>query len=315
MAITNQDNKASFYIKRISGLILLLALAAVFFFSAITKLIDMEAFEWSFIDMGIGNMVLASVIAHIFIGIELLIGAFLVFHIYLKQVTYPITLAMLVVFTIYLIVLVVQQGNEGNCGCFGEQFEMKPVQAIIKNIIMMGATILLMFIYPIKPYKGQEWFAAVIGMVAMVTAFVVAPLNTDHKPQRISQPLPLHLLYKDKYNKPDVELRTGKHIIAYMSLTCPHCKKAAYLLYVLKRQDPTLPIYIVLSGDAYNIQPFLKETKATNIPYLLYKDMNAFIDMAGDGVPAIYWVNNGQVEYKSNYFQLDPKDIKDWLSQ
>ena len=39
--------------------------------------------------------------------------------------------------------------------------------------------------------------------------------------------------------------------------------------------------------------------------------------MAGPGVPAIYWVNNGVVEYKSKYayYQLDPKYMLQWLKE
>jgi len=35
--------------------------------------------------------------------------------------------------------------------------------------------------------------------------------------------------------------------------------------------------------------------------------------MAGPYVPAIYWINNSVIEKKSNYFQLDPKYMRDWL--
>ena len=100
MAHTSSRN-TSFYIKRITGIILLLALAAVFLFSGISKIFSLEAFEWTFIDLGIKSNTNAAIIARLFIGLELMIGAFLVFHIYLKSFTYPVTLILLVAFTGY----------------------------------------------------------------------------------------------------------------------------------------------------------------------------------------------------------------------
>lgn len=312
MAQTNSNN-AIFYIKRITGLLLLLAMAAVFFISAISKLTDIEPFQWTFVGFGVGNMLWASVIAHLFIGFELLIGIFLLAHIYLKEVTYPVTIGFLAILTIYLVVLIIQQGNTGNCGCFGNWIYMNPLQAIWKNLAMIVACFVLMRIYPVKPYKGQEWIAAVLGMAAIVTTFIISPLNISNTPTVVNRPINLNLLYEDPANKPAPELRTGKHIIAYMSLTCPHCRKAAYLLHVLKKQNPEIPVYLVLSGHPDNKEAFFKESHAEDLPFLLFKDISAFQEMAGDSVPAIYWVNNGTIEKESTYLQLDPSDIKDWL--
>ncbi|MFN4247788.1 MAG: TlpA family protein disulfide reductase [Flavipsychrobacter sp.] len=314
MAQTNSNN-AIFYTKRITGLLLLLAMAAVFFISAISKLTDIEPFQWTFVGFGIGNMLWASVIAHLFIGFELLIGVFLLAHIYLKEVTYPVTIGFLAILTIYLVVLIIQQGNTGNCGCFGNWIYMNPLQAIWKNLAMIAACFVLMRIYPVKPYKGQEWIAAVLGMAAIVTTFIISPLNISNTPTVVNRPINLELLYEDAANKPAAELRTGKHIIAYMSLTCPHCRKAAYLLHVLKKQNPGIPMYLVLSGHPDNKEAFFKESHAEDLPFLLFKDIAAFQEMAGDSVPAIYWVNNGTIEKESTYLQLDPSDIKDWLRQ
>ncbi len=302
---------ASFYIKRISGLILLLILAAVFFFSAISKLYSVETFEWTFMDMGINNMTIASVIAHLFIGLEFVIGAFLLFHIYLKQVTYPATIAMLLILTGYLVILVIQQGNNGSCGCFGDWLYMKPMAAIWKNIAMIAAVVLLIYIYPIRPYKNQESVAALLGMVALVVPFIIAPMNVSNRPESVNQPIDLTPLYADSV-KPATELRTGKHIVAFMSLTCPHCRKAAYLLQSISRNNPSLPIYLVLSGNPDNEAEFYKETHSAALPHILMRNAEGFISMAGASVPAIYWINNSVVEKKSNYYQLNPGTMIEW---
>lgn len=311
----NNGSKTSFYIKRISGLILLLLLAAVFFYSAISKLFSLDVFTWTFMDMGIKSTMFASVIAHLFIGLEFLIGLFLLFHIYLKQVTYPLTVGLLVLFTAYLVFLIISQGNTGSCGCFGDWIYMKPLTAIWKNLAMIAATVVLIYIYPVKPYKAQEWISAVLAMIAIVIPFILFPLETQNQPEVTSEPIELQLLYKPGFQNPPQELKTGKHIIAFMSLTCPHCKKAAYLLHIIQNNHPDFPIFLVLNGHPSNEKQFFDETHAQHIPHILYRNTDDFIKLAGPGVPAIYWVNNGIIERKSNYYQLDPEYMQKWLKQ
>lgn len=311
MATTERNT--SFYIKRIFGAILLLSLAAVFFISAISKLQSLEAFEWTFIDMGVKGTTPASVIAHLFIGLEFMVGLFLLLHIYLKPVTYPLTIGILVLLTGYLIFLIIQQGNTGNCGCFGDWIYMNPLQAIWKNLLMIAACIVLIFIYPIKPYKNQEALSAMVAMLALVAPFIVAPINTNNQPTVVSKSINLTPLYADPANKPSEELREGKHIVAFMSLTCPHCKKAAYLLHTIKLHNKNFPIYLVLSGAPDNAKEFFKESHADDVPHILFTNTEAFLDMAGPSVPAIYWINNSVIELESNYYQLDPAFMARWL--
>jgi hypothetical protein len=314
-ATTNTNRKTSFYIKRTIGAILLLAMAGVFFFSAISKMMTMDAFEWTFLDLGLPGIDSASISARIFIGLELAIGVFLLAHIYLRSVTYPATICMLAILTGYLVLLIIKQGNTGNCGCFGNFIYMNPLQAIWKNLAMIAVVIILMYIYPIKPYKNQEMVAALLAMVALIAPFVVIPLDFEHQPKEVSRSINMEALYEPGQKTPYVDLRKGKHMVAFMSLTCPHCKKAAYLLHVIKRSHPEYPIYLVLSGSPDQEPGFFKESKAGAVPHLLFEDRAAFRDMAGEYVPAIFWINNSIIEKESNYYQLDPAYMAKWLKQ
>jgi hypothetical protein len=100
-----------------------------------------------------------------------------------------------------------------------------------------------------------------------------------------------------------------------MSLTCPHCKKAAYLLQIIHHEHSDIPIFLVLDGPEPYKQKFFDETHAERLPYLYYQHTQDFIKLAGTGVPAIFWVNNGIAEYKSTYayYQLDPDYMEKWL--
>jgi hypothetical protein len=329
MDTTSQVPKGTvFYLKRIIGLILLLALSATFFYSAYSKsgisfqgfhLVEnnnsFDSFQWTFLDMGISSILAAGIIARIMIGFELLLAIFLLCHIFLRAFTYKAVIAILAIFIVYLLIILAKQGNSGNCGCFGNKLEMKPLTAIWKNLIMIGVTVLLMFIYPVKPYKYQEYVSMLIALVAFSTPFLVNFIFISTNPDKYLKPLPLSLLYK--YSPaPSEELRTGKHIIAFMSLTCPHCKKAAYLLQIIHEEHPDIPMFMVLDGPEPYKQKFFDETHAGSVPYLYYHHTAEFMQLAaGPGVPAIFWVNDTTAEYKSTYayYQLDPSYMEQWL--
>jgi hypothetical protein len=323
-----------FYLKRTVGFLAILTLAVTFFISAYSKsgivfvngklafdFSSFDNFQWSFLDLGISSILLTGIIARLMIGFELLLGLFLLFHIFLRPFTYKAIYFVLSIFIIYLIVIWAKFGNNGNCGCFGNMLVMKPSEAIIKNVIMIAATAALWFIYPIKPYKYQEFICLALALVAFSAPFVANPMYANTAPQPWNKPIALDSLYQ--YSpKPDIDLRKGKHIIAFMSLTCHHCKKAGHLLHIIHSEHPNIPIYFILDGPeaiGYR-QSFFKETQATTEPYLFFKHDIAMTELVNSGygkgeptgVPAIYWVNNGIIEYRSTYYQLDPALMEKW---
>ena len=307
-------------VQRAVGLVLLILLAGVFFFSAYSKIYSNNAFDnfqWSFIDIGVGSQLAAGIIARLMIGFELMLGLFLLAHIFLKQFTYKAVIAILVLFIIYLLFLLVKQGNTGNCGCFGDKFAMTPLAAIVKNLVMIAVTVALMFIYPVRPYRFQEYLLMLLALVAFSAPFLYNNVYIGTEPVHYKNDIDLSLLYKYSPT-PETDLRKGKHIIAFMSLTCPHCKKAAYLLQMIHRDHPQIPMFLVIDGPAeYKFEKdFFDETHAMGVPHLIYRHSNEFAALAGlEGVPMIYWVNNGKIEYKSNYYQLTPSFMEQWARQ
>lgn len=310
---------AVFYIKRTVGLLLLLALSGTFLFSGWSKIYSDNAFDnfqWTFIDLGIDSVLAAGIIARAMIGFEFMLGLFLLGHVFLRKFTYKAIVGVLIVFIIYLLLVIAKQGNTGSCGCFGDKLAMTPLQAIWKNVAMIAATVVLMFIYPVKPYRFQEYVVMLLCLLSFSAPFVMNGIALGTAPVKYSDQIDLNLLYKYE-DKPSVDLRQGKHIIAFMSLTCPHCKKAAYLLQIIHRKHPEIPVYMVLSGHPDQKKDFFDETHAEDVPYSLYMHMEEFTQLAGPGVPAIYWFNNGKVEYKSKYayYQLDPEFMLNWMKK
>jgi hypothetical protein len=327
MSALSQPHKGTMlYVSRVAGLLLLLALACVFFYSAYSKsgvqfqhwwLVPddnaFDNFQWTLLDLGINNVMVAGILARVFIGFELMLGIFLVAHVALRRFTYPAIIALLTIFIIYLIMVLVKQGNTGNCGCFGNNVSMKPMAAIWKNVIMIVATLVLHIIYPGRTYKGQELVAVCAGMFAIAMPFIVNVPNNSAAPTAYKKAIDLSPLYAQS-PAPNVDLRHGKHIVSFMSLYCQHCKKAAYLQQIIYKSHPGIPMYFVLNGHESQLKQFFEETHAEQVPHLFFTNTDAFLGMAGSSVPSIYWINNGVIEYASTYYQLDPAQMEKWAS-
>ena len=128
----------------------------------------------------------------------------------------------------------------------------------------------------------------------------------------------LNLLYQPedtvKVEIPKIDLSKGKYVVAFMSLTCTHCRVAAKKFRLIKKNNPDLPIYFVLNGEKSNYKPFIDETKADNIPnsFCLGK---TFVQLASTNLPRIYYLDNGIVVKKVDYYELNQYAIEDWINK
>ena len=296
-------------------------IGAVFIYSGYTKLYPIEPFELTFVDLGIANWQTAPFIARFMIGIEFLLGFMFLMNISLRTITIKLGACVLILFNIYLIFIIAKQGNNGNCGCFGNEIAMTPIQAIIKNMIMLIA---LFFIY--KYYNGFDFkkHTKLLNISIAIFSFALPHIlnyvdfsysEAYLTPKENQFKLELDSLYADaKIHTPPQNLKNGKHVIAFMSMTCSHCRIAAKKLKIIKDKNPAISIYIVLNGEYTKIQPFFDDTKARNIDYCVLNGKN-FVYLAGLDMPAIFMVNNSVVEHWINYMELDQKEIEKWLDK
>lgn len=308
-------------IKKVLYVILCILMGAVFIYSGYTKLYPIEPFEYTFVDIGIVNWQLAPFVARLLIGLEFLIGLMLILHINLKQITYKLAIGALLIFCVYLLLLMVYSGNKGNCGCFGTHIIMTPLQALIKNIIM-----LVIFVLLYKQHEGLElknkkrYFMLIPLITAFVFPFILNPVALNYSEAYLNKPennfkLELDSLYAHaKLNVPPKNLSKGKNIIAFMSLTCKHCRIAANKIRVMHERNPEIRFYLVLNGSENNLKQFFDNTHTENIPHCMLLG-KSFIMLAGTSMPAIYLVNNSIVEHDINYIDMDEDEIKKWLAE
>jgi uncharacterized membrane protein YphA (DoxX/SURF4 family) len=308
-------------IKKVLYAILCILIGGIFIYSGYTKLYPIEPFEYSFVDIGIVNWQLAPFIARLLIGLEFLIGVLLILHINLKRFTYKLGIGILLIFSIYLILLMYFTGNKGNCGCFGTHIVMTPLQALIKNIVMLTAFVLLYRNHEGFELKNRKkYLISIPVLTAFVFPFILNPVALDYSEAYLNKPennfkLELDSLYNNaKLAVPPRSLSQGKHILAFMSLTCPHCRIAANKIRVMHERNPDIPFYFVLNGDEKNLAAFFEKTHIQNMPYSMLMG-RSFISLAGTSMPAIYLVNNSVVEHDINYMVMDQMEIEKWLKE
>ncbi len=292
-------------------------LGLVFLFSAYIKLFPIEIFEFSFIEIKLANWTTAPYIARLFLSLEFLLGILLILNYNggNKKLA-KFSFGLLVIFTVYLLLIILFQGNNGNCGCFGTFIKMTPLESIIKNLLLMSLNALLF----IQPGENNLSFNKTIilaaGIASVLTPFILNPLNESAPPaeNEINYNLKLDALYATgKTDIPKVDLRKGKRVIAFLSLTCEHCKIGAQKLNLIHQNHPEIPIFFILNGEDKDLKPFLIETKTKTIAFAFMTIKEGFIENAGLNFPAILWVNNSKVENRTKYTQLDESALIEWF--
>lgn len=302
-------------------ILLSILLGLVFIYSGYTKLSPViETFEFTFVDIGIGNWYTAPVLARLMIGLEFFVGFLLIINYNLRNFTLPLTAGLLIFFSIYLLLQIIFSGNEGNCGCFGEHLKMTPLQAIVKNTLMIVLSAPIYFMHKGWRIRYNTMMLSFTGLTFIAIPFVFNPVDytytSNNLDEEVNYPLELNALFAPedsaKVEIPSVDLRKGKHVLAFMSLKCTHCRVAAKKFRLIKNNNPKIPLYFVLNGDKKDLNAFLEDTNIENIPYSFALG-KAFVQLSGTTLPKIYYIENTIVYKKVDYYELNQYQIEAWL--
>lgn len=289
----------------------------VFIFSAYTKLFPVEPFEYTFLDFGL-NWYIAPFASRILIGLEFLIGLAFLSSFNYKKWNYKLSISLLLIFCVYLAFIILVKDNKGNCGCFGTVIEMTPLQAIIKNALLL-IVILILYKYHLgwHQFKYNKYILYTFFIAVLSVPFILNPIKLNYSEAYLNRSkenlvIPLDTLYNNAtLTKPPKSLSKGKHIIAFLSLKCKHCKMAAKRMQLFHYIHPEVPIYFVFNGEESDIPKFVKEVDLVNIPYTLLNG-RGFVYMAGVNLPVIYLINNGQFDLLIDYLNFDEEEIINW---
>jgi hypothetical protein len=294
-------------------------IGALFIFSGYTKLYPIEPFEYTFVDLGLSWQI-APFVARFLIALEFMIGFFLLLNLSLKKLIYKLAIALLIIFCIYLFLLIFITGNKGNCGCFGSMIEMTPLQALIKNIVMLAVFFILYRFYNgWEPGKLRIYITPLIFALSFVTPFILNPVQLNYSQAYLNKSeekimIPLDSLYNNAtLSSPPKSLSKGKHLLFFLSLKCKHCRVAAKKARIMHERNPEISMYFVLNGDEKDLKDFFEDTGSENIPHCMLIGRN-FVYLAGLDLPVIYMINDGVIENDVNYLDLDQREIEKWLA-
>lgn len=283
---------------RFIPIILRMLLGLMFIFSGFIKLFPIETFELTFVDLGIASWTTAPFIARMLIAMEASIGVLLVFGIQKRRMVIT-SLGLLLVFSVYLVFLLVDRGNDVNCGCFGQGIPMTPIESLFKNALffVFGGVILYWKDDFIKR-KWQKWVGIIGAFVCVALPFVLNPIQlstaTSHD---LKEPFLLDITNIPKHviDGDSLRLDEGEVIVAFLSVTCRHCKNAAYKLQIAKDKNKDLPrVATVFIGKKEKIDAFWEESNS-RLPYVFFPDRRVY-KITNGIFPTIFYLKDGYVE-------------------
>lgn len=314
------------FLRSISLALLSIAVGGTFIYSAYTKILPIQPFEYTLVEQMHLPWLLASVAARLLIGIEAALGALLLLHLFGRRHWIPKTaMTLLLVLSIYLIWLWINKGNNVNCGCFGDTIWMSPSSSLIKNAVLLLATLVITRFH--TGWQGVWVKPALAGLalLGLIVPFVLAPIPVGQPSwtQKGKHRIQLQPLYNPiiedsaTFNfsqpvRPATNLEQGKHIVAFLSPQCEHCQIAARKMALIHQNNPNIPFLLVIGGMASDLTDFWKNTNAQNLPWMrLHRD--PFLAYTGGVFPYIVLIDDGWVVGKATYNTLSQSALQTWL--
>lgn len=158
---------------------------------------------------------------------------------------------------------------------------------------------------------------SIIFICATVVSYLFIQLSSvyDFSPYDktvIVEDIPLNLdtLYNSPHLlRPSFDARNKKCVIAFLSLSCNHCKIAAYKLSKFKKHHPDLPIYFIANGTVDKVKVFLEKSNTVLMPFYLLKQPH-FLNLSHTTqLPAVYLVDSNKIVQELRYVHLTESQL------
>ncbi len=281
----------------------------VFILSAILKIYPTEPFEFILIESGFADWDSVQYISRIIIGSELAIGTFLLLGIK-PHLTRKIGIGVILLFSLNLFLQLNSQ-PEQNCGCMGEYISLTPMEALIKNVILLA---LLYFMLPIKYIKLNvlHKYSWILIVISLALPFILYP------PDLYSTPPPMNGEMLFEASNAEIaplinEVSNEKSIVCFFSMGCKFCKLTARKLSVIDDQfDADLPIYFFFFGEESRLEKFMIDSRSNPYPHG-FLPTQSFFNYSGNKLPAVFLLENGKIHYKLGFRELDGNQIIEFL--
>lgn len=280
-------------------------LGILFLFSAIAKLIGIDAFELYLFGFGWFPLGTAYLLARLVIAAEFTLGILLIANFW-PRLAFWGSLTLLGGFTVFLIALAVS-GNRDNCNCFGELINLNPVQSIWKNVGMLAVLLLSAGVQPFRIRRKGLWFA-LAAVVPLATVLILSPPDNWRYDSYVG---------RDMLNEPALRealdqgilphsVVEGDHVVCFFSLKCNFCRMSARKLMTLRERGdfPDAPIIALIGrGEDTDTTPFQTETGflPDEVHFIEPAD---FLRITNGAMPLILVMHDENVVEKYNYRNL-----------
>lgn len=263
--------------------ILRILVAAVFIFSAVSKMVGIGQFELYIHSFGFIPLNLCFIVARLCIGTELVLALFTLCG-WFPRTMRLLTAGILIVFSLFLCFSALI-GRNDNCQCFGQLVDFNPMQSLLKNAILL-ALVLLYYKFVTPKCLIKRWLPLpfVLAAVMMVLPFVDYGFgNQDFNKKKFAAAI-----------APGGQLRhhgigEGRHIVAFVMPGCPFCHEARRIIDSVAVED-NLPrtsiIYIEPESKANSPETYVIPKKlfldiVKSVPHILFLDGERIVGIYG----------------------------------
>lgn len=287
----------------------------IFILSGIIKLYPIEPFENLLVQYNISNFLVAPFIARAIISLEILIGMYFIFSHKINATIAKAVLLFISLLTVVLIIQLINEGNDINCGCFGELIPLSPIESIAKNV---GLVIMLLFVRKSDynyQLKYSKWiFPPVILLLSAFTPYIINPVGLANiQSTQLNEKIDFSEMPPLYLTENKVDFSQGKKLVVFLSTSCEHCKVTAGRLSMLKKKEGLDNIYYVIGGkDQQLYNDFITSTRSENVPIIRFNS-NDFFKYSGGEIPALVFIEEGILKKKWTGDLFDIEEVENAL--
>jgi uncharacterized membrane protein YphA (DoxX/SURF4 family) len=273
--------------------ILRMLFGAMFVASAVLKLFPLDYFELILMDQLGLSWSIVPLFARGLVLFEFALGVAILAGWQLRWSLYG-SLAMLLVFSLYLVVQIASGNGAENCGCFGELIPLDGLSSLIKNVIFIALGGILLWKSK-EAKRWRIWWAApilvVIAIPAMFLAFPMPEFEADADFE-----LDMALLERNDPHPEDAVIN-GEKLVVIMLAKCVHCAQLGSLIAQL---DPAMvddELRIIVLGKPEDVTYFIDKTGLEDFHYLRSGDTELLRAIEGK-FPTAVLVRDGELVSK-----------------
>lgn len=281
-------------------------IAIVFLVSAILKFVSVDSLGVYIYGLGFAPYWVSTLLSRLLIGGEAWIALSLLIS-PRKKLSELLCFSALVLFSVYLIYLIII-GDDGNCQCFGEVFELSPTSSLLKNIFLL---LLLYFASKSSPisFKFSRLVWIVFLPILLILPFILNLPESMQKQHAVEYNKTEVTKFIDRDDLP-IDLKKSRRVVCFFSTSCSHCKLAAKKMEVAKQE------YGISESDVLycfympkkSLQDFQAETDIKVVNYIVMD--HSIFNLTEGVLPLIIIVDNGEVAEQMSNQTFDEEKFK-----